>query len=487
MTYAFNIYQKRWDCAFEWALGAGLPIFVAGVLCVYLPLLRPTSISILTLDYIDQGERFQIVQGFGCGNSPAGGALPILLFGSWQVTLPLISIFFYCREHFLAVALTAGLTAQAKIIFIFYHHSRDTNRFLESNGSVSRSTFMRALGLGCVDVLLTLPIGIINIVLETLRCITGANGIFYAGWVFIHTDWEPVALSYAWYFEDGAWSVFDLYWDQWVDPILALVIFGLFGLTPEARATYRRTLYTLCERFGWKIHTREEDDIGEIVFGAQQMTTVELQSGYDDFFSSRRLVLTARSSSTEPGFAVSPAGRGTDEYDIEKGRSNVRKTLEDSCASSELQLEFGSSIAQRKEERISSEIDTESSSGTTNPDRAGSPTNVSSQPCVSFLLFASFKPTNPPFSGARVCMHDNALPLRINSMELARSGAQTYVSIVPPVFVPLSNSTSQRANDGERRKYHGHRSCTRCDCLTVDRDFDKIHASVDGDRLPAHT
>jgi hypothetical protein len=170
------------------------------------------------------------------------------------------------------------LTTQAKIILLFYHHNRDTNRFLQSSGSISRTAFIHVLILGYVDVCLTLHIGIINVSLEVLQCVSGADGIFYAGWDFVHTDWEPVAYTYASNFEEGGWSVFFFYWREWADAFLPLIIFGLLGLKSEARATYRRALYALCDRLGWKLPTRNEDDVGEIVFGARQTTTAEIQS-----------------------------------------------------------------------------------------------------------------------------------------------------------------------------------------------------------------
>ena len=51
----------------------------------------------LAKDYIVQWPRFQVDEGFGCGTSPDGSVLSILLVYSWTVLLPLISVVVYYR------------------------------------------------------------------------------------------------------------------------------------------------------------------------------------------------------------------------------------------------------------------------------------------------------------------------------------------------------------------------------------------------------
>ena len=38
---------------------------------------------------------------------------------------------------------------------------------------------------------------------------------------------------------------------HWTSPVLAFAIFGLFGVTSEARASYWRIIRTVCGWFGW--------------------------------------------------------------------------------------------------------------------------------------------------------------------------------------------------------------------------------------------
>ena len=78
---------------------------------------------------------------------------------------------------------------------MFYRQSRDINRFLQSNNSVSRNSYMRILALASIDVLITLPVGIANIVLQVTQTLSQVPMPLYFGWTFDHTDWEPVGYS----------------------------------------------------------------------------------------------------------------------------------------------------------------------------------------------------------------------------------------------------------------------------------------------------
>ncbi|VDC04731.1 unnamed protein product [Peniophora sp. CBMAI 1063] len=189
---------KRKELAIEWTLGLVIPLVVAG-----------------PLYYIVQWPRFSVEEGFGCDNSTDGSILGILLLNSWNVISPLVSITVYYPH----------------VARIFYRQSRDINHFLRSNGSVSRTSYLRILALSSIDILITLPVGIGDIVL----------------------DWQPISFSYA---ESGTADLAGKYFNQWTSPILAFVIFALFGVTSEARASYWRVICTIGGWFGWKPTSR---------------------------------------------------------------------------------------------------------------------------------------------------------------------------------------------------------------------------------------
>ncbi|VDB95518.1 unnamed protein product [Peniophora sp. CBMAI 1063] len=242
---------KRRDLAIEWTLGLGIPLLVAG-----------------PLYYVVQWLQFEINEGFGCTDSPDGSILSILLIKAWSVLPPLVSITVYYPH----------------VARVFYRHNREIKHFLQSNDSVSRTNYFRILALASIDVLLTLPIGIATIVLNVKDLLTSGPIPFYYGWNYDHTDWQPESVTYAEIVSDGLFEVAQFYFTHWTSPILAFVIFGLFGVTKEARVSYWRVIYTIGGWLGWKptLRTRRaRSPLGDIEFGerpAQNSMSLGLES-----------------------------------------------------------------------------------------------------------------------------------------------------------------------------------------------------------------
>ncbi|KZV66393.1 STE3-domain-containing protein [Peniophora sp. CONT] len=228
------------DLVIEWTLGVLIPLLVAG-----------------PLYYVVQEIRFQVTEGFGCGNAQDSSVLDLLIVQSWSVIPPLVSVTVY----------------YPRVARTFYRQSRDLNRFLQSNDSVSRTNYIRLLVLASVDILLTLPIGIVSIVLALSQSLSLSLPI-YLGWTFDHTDWEPEGFSYAGLLAEGTPIVAQVYFIHWTSPVLAFIIFGLFGMIPEARTSYWRVVCIVCGWFGWKPTTRirrARSPLEDIEFGERSM------------------------------------------------------------------------------------------------------------------------------------------------------------------------------------------------------------------------
>ncbi|VDC01592.1 unnamed protein product [Peniophora sp. CBMAI 1063] len=271
---------KRKELAIEWTLGLVLPLVVAG-----------------PLYYIVQQLRFEVDEGFGCDNSVDGSILGILLLDSWNVIPPLLSITIYYPS----------------VARLLYRQSRDINHFLQSNGSVSRTNYFRILALASIDILLTLPMGIATIVLNVLQDVSFGLILFYAGWTFDHTDWQPESFSYADIVAQGTSTVGAFYFTQWTSPVLAFTIFALFGVTSEARASYGRIICAIGGWFGWKPTPRTRrarSPLGDIEFGerpAQNSTSLGLDS--NPSFINR----DARAQERTPGEVESGADKEIEE------------------------------------------------------------------------------------------------------------------------------------------------------------------------------
>lgn len=152
----------------------------------------------------------------------------------------------------------------------FYRHNREINQFLQSNNSVTRTNYFRILALASLDVLLTLPMGIANIILFVKADLSSNIISFYFGWNYDHTDWQPESFSYAAIVFGGTYDVAQFYFINWTSPVLAFAIFALFGITTEARASYWCIIFTVCGWFGWHPTPRTRrarSPLGDIEFG----------------------------------------------------------------------------------------------------------------------------------------------------------------------------------------------------------------------------
>ncbi|KZV65148.1 fungal pheromone STE3G-protein-coupled receptor [Peniophora sp. CONT] len=242
---------RRWSLALEWTLGVIIPILVAG-----------------PIYYVNQGLRFEVLEGFGCKSAFQTSILDLLILESWSIIPPLVSI-----------------TASAKVSQTYYRHRKDIHSFLKSDSSGQRTNYLRILILASIDILLTLPIGIVNITLNIRQAVSLNAFRFYLGWTFLHTPWEPEGFSYAELQTLGAVDLPSVYFAYWTSPALAFAIFAIFGLTSEARASYWRIICTVAGWFDWKPSSRAQSrrmSLGEIEFGvrAQNTSDFDLEMGW---------------------------------------------------------------------------------------------------------------------------------------------------------------------------------------------------------------
>ena len=149
----------------------------------------------------------------------------------------------------------------AKIVKFLYHQIRDAKELrAESNTALSRADYFRIFALASIDIVLTLPINISTLALSLSLALDVGPIPFYPGWTFSHSSWAPISTSYTELQSDTPDLVL-FYFTGWISPVLGFVIFGLFGLTAEARALYWSFLRTGVTRLGqvpnlWMSHNR---------------------------------------------------------------------------------------------------------------------------------------------------------------------------------------------------------------------------------------
>ncbi|VDB87361.1 unnamed protein product [Peniophora sp. CBMAI 1063] len=234
---------RRWNMICEWTMGLIVPLVFAG-----------------PIYYIVQAARFGVYEGFKCSSALSDSVLTLLLFELWSIVLPLVSL----------------VTYYPRVALVFYSQGKLANRFLRSNGSISRLNYFRILALASIDILVTLPLGITTLVLAVL-VFREFDVPFYLGWDFVHSDFEPFSLTYARMKAAGAGSLAQRYCQVWTSPILAFVTFGLFGLTSEACAMYGQPFKALGARLGWGSPSRSDvsGTIGSMKFGTNPGESTE--------------------------------------------------------------------------------------------------------------------------------------------------------------------------------------------------------------------
>ena len=138
------------------------------------------------------------------------------------------------------------------------------NRALASNASIDRNGFLKLLVLGVFDVIITLPFAVMVLVTDLLF---GGDISFWPGWKAIHSDFStiPTVTSEEWK-TLGFWTIFEVRFYQWVNPILALAFFLLFGLTEQKRSWYRSIFWRAVKPFGSR--PRVDPVVSSIDFGS---------------------------------------------------------------------------------------------------------------------------------------------------------------------------------------------------------------------------
>ncbi|VDB84967.1 unnamed protein product [Peniophora sp. CBMAI 1063] len=223
------IKQRRRDITIELAIGVGLPVLVAGALY-----------------YIVQPSRFMIVEAFGCFSVSETIGLSILLMPSWIVTLPLFSAIYYCPRIIRFFMGRRKLHAEAQ------SQEFDNPRQAWHDGGV------RLLILGCLDIILTLPMGAFNLGDGIYGAVSGGDFIFYPGWAAMHADWAPFSYSYAELKLDGRLGLIEQYMAISTSVILGYAIIALFGFAKPARAVYGQLFWAIISLVGIKPPERQD-------------------------------------------------------------------------------------------------------------------------------------------------------------------------------------------------------------------------------------
>ncbi|VDB84968.1 unnamed protein product [Peniophora sp. CBMAI 1063] len=219
--------QRKEDLMFEIGIGVILPALCAG-----------------PLYYVVQPSRFSIIEGFGCADVIAMNGVTLMTIYLWLFLLPLFSVLFYFP----------------RIVLFLYRHSRLYKQIYgpsrrEQTHDIPWATQehgRRLFILGCLDILLSLPVGLLIIIVDVAGAIQDGTFSFYPGWHEIHTNWQPRAIIYADLPLMGWPGLVDFYFSKSSSIVLGFCIFALFGWTKQTRATYVQLFWGVLGVFGKK-------------------------------------------------------------------------------------------------------------------------------------------------------------------------------------------------------------------------------------------
>lgn len=90
---------------------------------------------------------------------------------------------------------------------------------------------------------------------------------FWPGWKAVHSDITVVdKVTAEEWMSSGPGFVSNVRFTQWINPLIAVVFFALFGITEDNKRWYRRIFWKIMKPFGFT--PRQDPVASKIVFGS---------------------------------------------------------------------------------------------------------------------------------------------------------------------------------------------------------------------------
>ena len=131
---------------------------------------------------------------------------------------------------------------------------------------MNRTRFIHMLAVGLFDILFALPAGASVLTISIMRSLhaTPVGMPFYPGWHHTHDQWSPIFVPTSQCF----WCWFHTYHQRLLYPVISLIIFLIFGLTPTSRSKYRCWFWAVCRLPGIQPLGTVRDDRPGMTFRA---------------------------------------------------------------------------------------------------------------------------------------------------------------------------------------------------------------------------
>ncbi|TFY61867.1 hypothetical protein EVG20_g6899 [Dentipellis fragilis] len=200
-------------------------ILIDSAFCILLPIIT------LSLTYVVQGHRFDIIEDIGCYPAVYNSLSTFFLAYMWPVLLGLGS--------FIYAALT---------LWAFNKRRAQLSEFLTSNNSLTASRYIRLMALATTEMLCTTPLAIFVIYLNaTTEPVEPWRGFADAHFAFSRVEQIPAVI-----WQMNHELVISLEFSRWSNPLCAFVFFAFFGFASEARKHYRLAFLAIAARVGYR-------------------------------------------------------------------------------------------------------------------------------------------------------------------------------------------------------------------------------------------
>ncbi|KAH9856258.1 STE3-domain-containing protein [Lenzites betulinus] len=195
-------------------------------------------VLVMSLHYIVQGHRFNIMEGVGClpeiYNTPP--AYPLVFM--WPVLIGCVSFVY------------AFMT-----LLTFLRHRIKFNEVISSNGAgMTISRYFRLMLLSISEMVCTIPIGAYSIYINTAGVILAP----WVSWADTHADFSHVEKVPAFIWRSDRAFLISVVMGQWVYVFAAFLFFALFGFAEEARKHYKLAFWWVMKWFGIRPKPKSE-------------------------------------------------------------------------------------------------------------------------------------------------------------------------------------------------------------------------------------
>jgi pheromone a factor receptor len=222
-SVTFTKEDRRRAILIDLAIGVGIPVLV------------------MTLQYIVQGHRFDIIEDVGCRpftfNTPL--AYPLVIFP------PLV------------IGLISGVYS-VLIIRAFYIRSVEIKAVMSTNSSITFHRYFRLMALATVDLLITIPFSAF-IIYANLKFGKVAPWI---SWDRTHSGFSRIPQIPARFWRNDPVAQFAMEFSRWSVVACGFAFFMFFGFADEAIKNYRRAYARLASRLGTKVTSTSTGSLG---------------------------------------------------------------------------------------------------------------------------------------------------------------------------------------------------------------------------------